>query len=148
MARYSTNLWLVVEDGEDDFLLLQRACSRLTPPPRLHWAKDGLEAKAYLARVGAYADRKEFPLPALILSDLKMPLMDGLELLDWVKHNRRLSEIPFILLTCSNARRDLDRAHELGADDYVVKPTELADLAKLLDFCVQPISDSGSIGRT
>jgi len=71
-------LWLVAEDTEDDFLLLQRACTRLSPAPKLQRASNGAEAQQYLAGEGPFNNRDAYPLPSMVVSDINMPLMDGL----------------------------------------------------------------------
>jgi len=131
MASLAT-LWLVAEDGTDDFLLLERVCAQIRPRPQLLWVKDGLEAKRYLAGDGKFADRENFPLPDLILSDVKMPRMNGLELLDWVKGQPSLRSIPFVMLSSSPLDCDRDRATSLGADGYLVKELNLRALSESL----------------
>jgi CheY-like chemotaxis protein len=125
-------LWLVAEDGDDDFLLLQRACTQIRPRPQLQWVKDGLEAQCYLAGSGRFADRHSFPLPDLILSDVKMPQLNGFELLAWVKTQPSLESIPFVVLSSSPLERDRDRADKLGADRYLVKEPNPAALSAAL----------------
>ena len=71
-------LWLVAEDSEDEFLLLQRACSRLSPAPKLQRASNGVEVQHYLAGEGPFNNRDAYPLPSMVVSDINMPLMDGL----------------------------------------------------------------------
>ena len=105
--------WLVVEDDENEFLLFSRACQRLAPsPPRLHWVKDGIKAQSHLSG--------NAPQPALIVSDLKMPGMDGLKLLGWAKTQPVLRGVPFMMLSNSNASRDREKARALGVDEYQV----------------------------
>ncbi len=123
-----SDLWLVAEDSDYDFFFFQRACSRLTPPPKLQRASNGLEARHYLAGDAPFDNREAFPVPSVVVSDLKMPLMDGLELLTWLKD--RAMHIPFVLLTSSNAQSDRDRACARGADEYLVKPGSFEDLVK------------------
>jgi CheY-like chemotaxis protein len=129
----NTNFWLVVEDQEAEFLLLNRACLRLEPPPTVHWVPDGLEAQRYLAGVGEFGDRNRFPLPRLIISDLKMPRMDGFELLAWIKRQPSLSAIPFVVFTSSDLHQDRARAQELGVEAYLLKPTDSRVLVGVLE---------------
>ena len=128
MPSDESNLWLVAEDSDDDFFFFHRACSRLSSPPRLQRASNGLEAKQYLAGHAPFDNRKQFPVPSIVVSDLKMPLMDGMELLTWSKN--QVAQIPFVLLTSSDAQSDRDRACEGGADEYLVKPGTFEDLVK------------------
>ncbi len=124
MAQDTSGLWLVVEDQSDDFLLLERASLHVKPPPRLFWVKDGTEAQHYLAGIGQFSDRQVYPLPSLVLSDIKMPCMDGLELLAWFRSQAEMQNIPFVFLTCSSMVTDQQRAQELAVDGYLVKPTD------------------------
>ncbi|MFO1497987.1 MAG: response regulator [Verrucomicrobiota bacterium] len=132
MAVDNPTFWLAVEDQEDDFFLLERACLRIQPRPKLHWAQDGLQAKSYLAGEGQFGDRQMFPLPGLILCDVKMPYCNGFELLAWVKQTPHLAEIAFVILTNSNSPADREQANRLGADEFVVKPGAVADLRNVI----------------
>ncbi len=110
--------WLLVEDDDNDFLFFRRACgSAFSKPPLLHRECDGFAAKTFLS---ANAE-----LPGLIVSDLMMPRMDGLQLLQWVRGQPRFEPVPFVLLSSSDFERD--RAESLGADDYFVKPASHQD---------------------
>jgi CheY-like chemotaxis protein len=131
------NLWLVVEDSENDILLLRRVCARLVPAPKLYCVSDGIAAKEYLL---AEIARKGMTLPSLILSDLNMPLLNGLELLSWVKSQQQLAGIPFIILTSSTDSGNRDSALQLGADAYLVKPGNFSRLVGDL----QAIQGSGA----
>jgi len=122
---------LIVEDNEDDFLLLQRAFRKAEVPVTLKWVKDGSEAKAYLLGEDAYGNRAEYPMPGFILADLKMPRMDGFELLAWVRSVVFLRRIPFVVLTSSNQNSDINKAYDMGANSYLVKPGEFQDLMQL-----------------
>jgi two-component system, chemotaxis family, chemotaxis protein CheY len=120
-----TGLWLVVEDDDDDFFLFCRACSRaLEPQPILHREKDGVAAKTFL--------RNNPGAPRLIVSDLKMPGMNGLKLLQWVRSQAALSKVPFIMLSNSNDEQDVTAARAYGVDDYQVKPFDLRDYRELV----------------
>jgi CheY-like chemotaxis protein len=114
---------LVAEDNDDDFFLLERCCNRIDPVPKLIRAKDGLEALSCLST-------SPFT-PSLILSDLKMPRLSGIELLFWVKQQEGLNGVPFLILTSSRHDKDFKAAQELGVDDYMVKPSRLSDLEVL-----------------
>ena len=92
--------------------------------PAIHWEKDGAAAQNFL---------EEHPdAPSVVISDIKMPKLDGLELLDWVRHQPSLKSVPFVILTSSNSQRDRDQAECSGADKYLVKPTELRALGLLV----------------
>jgi len=128
MTSDGSILWLVAEDSNDEFFLLQRACSELSPAPKLRRANNGVEAQKYLAGERPFGDRSAYPLPALVVSDLNMPLMNGLELLDWFKAQAWKPTISFVLLTSSKDQNDIDQAQERGADEYLVKPGRFGDL--------------------
>jgi two-component system, chemotaxis family, response regulator Rcp1 len=130
MARTASNLWLVVEDDSNDFALLERACRRITPPPTLLHFENGSAAQTYLASV---LDRGSPDLPALILSDIKMPRMDGFELLAWIRDHQTLFATPFIIITGSDMQVDRDRARALRADGYLVKPSGLPILVEAVE---------------
>jgi CheY-like chemotaxis protein len=117
---------LIAEDNQDDFFLVQRAFRRADIPVELKWVKDGSEAKAYLSDIGRMQ-----PAPALILADLKMPRMDGFELLTWVRSNPSLRRIPFVVLTSSSQNPDINRAYDMGANSYLVKPSRFEELMSL-----------------
>jgi two-component system, chemotaxis family, response regulator Rcp1 len=127
------NLWLVVEDDANDHALVERACRRISPPPMLLHVRNGQAARDYLLGLCDLPDQESPVLPALILSDIKMPRMDGLELLAWVKSHPTLSVISFVILTGSTLQVDRDRARELRADGYLVKPSSFSVLIRAVD---------------
>lgn len=110
---------LYVEDDDDDITLMLVFLKTLGLGSRIESARNGIEALDYLAR----ASRGEAALPALILADIKMPRMDGLELLARVRGDTLLDGIPFMVLTTSGDMRDRSEADRLGADSYRQKPT-------------------------
>ena len=122
---------LIAEDAEDDFFMLRRAFERAGIDARLEWARNGEAAKAYLTGEASFEDRGEHPLPALILADLKMPVMNGFELLSWVRRQPFLRRIPFVVLTGSDRNPDINRAYDLGASSYLVKPHGFDELHKV-----------------
>lgn len=124
MTSVNEDWWLVVEDHEDEFILMRRACARaLAPSPRLEWQSDGIAAVEYL--------KQRTDPPRLIVSDLKMPRMDGFELLAWAARQPFLRATPFVMLSNSGQGDDQRRALELGADGYWVKPTRVADFHEI-----------------
>jgi CheY-like chemotaxis protein len=116
---------LYIDDDDNDVLLLKHAirCARLHFD--LQVVNDPEKAAAYLTGQGGFADREIFPLPELILLDLKMPRMGGLEVLAWIRSQPLLKRLVVIVLTASSQGSGVNRAYELGANSYLVKPVEL-----------------------
>lgn len=117
----SKRLILLVEDDEDDVILLQRALADVHVTNPTHVVADGEEAIRYLSGEGPFANRDKFPLPALVLLDLKLPRRPGVEVLRWIKR-RKTNVIPVIVFTSSSNVGDVKAAYEAGAASYVVKP--------------------------
>lgn len=122
---------LIAEDSHDDYFLIQRAFQKAEIQADLRWVKDGTEAKAYFTGEGVFADRAEYPLPVLVLADLKMPRMSGFELLSWVRAQPHLRRIPIVVLTSSSQNPDVNRAYDMGANSYLVKPGKFEDLLNM-----------------
>jgi CheY-like chemotaxis protein len=123
---------LLVEDDENDVMLLQRAFRRAAIVNPLQVVRHGDDAVAYLEGTGEFADRALHPLPVLMLLDLKLPRRTGLEVLRWVKERTGLKRIPIVVLTSSKNDDDVNRAYELGANSYVVKPVSFETLLELV----------------
>ena len=115
---------LLVEDREDDILLVRRAFERGGISNPFHVVRDGEEAVQYLAGEGKYSNRAEYPLPDLILADLKLPGVDGFDLVRWIRRQPGFGSIPVVVLTSSDAIRDVNRACSLGANSFLVKPLD------------------------
>ncbi len=113
---------LLVEDSPGDVRLTQEAFQELDANVRLHVARDGVEAIAFLTRAGSHFDA---PRPDLILLDLNMPILNGMEVLTCIKADASLKLIPVIMLTISDSEEDIVKAYELGANCYLGKPVEL-----------------------
>ena len=122
---------LLVEDDSNDVLLFQRAFGRTNVNALLNVCQDGEEALHYLSGEGLWNDRERFPLPVLILLDLKLPRKSGLEVLAWIRAQKSLSRIPVVVFTSSRERKDVNEAYDLGANSYLVKP---AGFEYLLDY--------------
>jgi CheY-like chemotaxis protein len=123
---------LLVEDDENDLFLVQRSIerSRLVNPVRV--VRDGEEAIRYLAGEGCYSDRRAHPRPFLMLLDLHMPLVNGFEVLRWVRERPEYASLKIAVLTASSDERDYQRAMELGADSYFIKPGSLDEFVNLM----------------
>jgi CheY-like chemotaxis protein len=125
---------LLVEDDLNDIFLVKRAfkLARIRNP--LQVVTDGLEAMNYLSGNDKYADRKTYPLPKLIVMDIKMPRKTGFEVLEWVKGDGRpLRRIPIIIVSSSDNPADINRAYELGANAYMVKPMDFKAVEHLFE---------------
>lgn len=130
------NVLLHVEDDPNDVLLLQRAFKKANLAVPIQAVGDGDKAVAYLSGAGEYADREKFPLPALVLLDLKMPRKSGLETLAWIRGEAKLRRLVVVVFTSSRHDEDVNKAYELGANSYVVKPVgfdTLVELVRLLN---------------
>ena len=123
---------LVAEDEETDVLLLRHALNKAGLPHELIVAQDGNEAIEYLRGEPPYADRTQHPLPALVLLDLKMPEMTGFDVLAWLQNRPDLKELPAVVLTSSADEADRQRAQQLGAADYFVKPESVQGLIQVV----------------
>jgi CheY-like chemotaxis protein len=126
---------LLVEDLENDVIFIRRALQKAAVPNPLHVVRSGEAAIQYLSGEGRYANRAEYPLPDLILLDLKMPGADGYDVLIWIRDQPGIRAIPVVVLTSSDLIFDVNRAYELGANSFLVKPFDFenyTELAKLL----------------
>ena len=117
-------IFLLVEDDRNDQQLVELEFQRVSLNIQLITVQDGSEAIEYIEGRGEYADRARFPIPHVILLDLKMPRVTGFEFLEWLrsKSPHRARFIPVIVLSSSNLEPDIDRAYSLGANSYLVKP--------------------------
>ncbi len=111
---------MLAEDDENDILFMRLAFRKAGLQNPLMPVHDGEEAIEYLSGCGRFADRERYPLPCLVLTDLKMPRVNGLELLAWIKARPEFEHIPAIVLSSSNLPEDRERAKERGAADYWV----------------------------
>ncbi len=120
---------LLVEDRDDDVKLLLRAFKKTRLPARVEVARNGGQAFAYLTGTAPYDDRERYPLPVLITLDLKMPRVDGYELLEKLKRDAALKNIPIVILTSVGEAASVSRTYALGADFYFVKPATAGGFA-------------------
>ena len=124
-------LILLAEDNEVDVLMTRRAFEKAGIVNPLEVVGDGEEAIAYLAGEGKYANREEYPLPVLLLLDLKMPRKNGLEVLSWIREQPTLRALRVVVLTTSDLYRDVNTAYQLGANSYLVKPIEFEQFVRI-----------------
>jgi CheY-like chemotaxis protein len=123
---------LVVEDSAQDAFLFKSAMGRAHTHASLHIVEDGAEAVRYLRCEGKYHDRRAYPFPNFIISDIKMPQMDGFQFLQWVRSHAETSQLPVVLFSSAGNEADAEQAYRLGANAYMVKPFSLLELTDLL----------------
>jgi CheY-like chemotaxis protein len=140
MSPGSTRI-LLVEDEPNDVLFVERAFRRLGLSETLSVAKDGQEAIDHLLGLGEYQDRIRFPLPTLMLLDLKLPRKSGFEVLSEMRLHPELRHVAVIVLTSSQEPADMTKAKELGARDYRVKPTGFDALMKMIQEILGSVAD-------
>jgi len=123
---------LLVEDNPDHAEMAVRSLEEHRVANRIEVASDGEAALDYLFRRGLYADPQTSPRPHLILLDLRLPKIDGLEVLKEIKADAELRRIPVVVLTSSQAERDLNRAYDSYVNSYLVKPVDFAKFIKMM----------------
>jgi len=124
LIRMSSKKILLVEDNTDDVLLTLRALQRANILNEVVVARDGAEALDYLTSEGQYAGRDVSDLPVVVLLDLKMPRMGGLEFLEKIRKIKALKFLPVVILTSSKEDRDICESYNLGANSYIQKPVD------------------------
>jgi two-component system response regulator len=117
-------LILLVEDNDDDVQLTLRALRQHKVETRVDVARDGAEALDYLFARGRFASRRPRDLPHLVLLDLKLPKVAGLEVLEEIRRNSLTRRLPIVVLTSSNVESDVARSYDLGANSYIRKPVD------------------------
>jgi CheY-like chemotaxis protein len=122
---------LVAEDDENHAFFIHRAFKQAGLKNPIRFVEDGAQAIAYLAGEGRFSNRDEFPLPSLLLLDLKMPNKNGFEVLEWLRAHPTLAPLRIIVLTTSGATVDINRAYRLGANSFLTKPMQFHDLVQL-----------------
>ena len=123
---------LLAEDRPDDVFLMERALQKVRSRHPLRVVADGQKAIEYLSGEGDYSDRVAFPFPGLVILDLKMPGVGGFEVVEWMRKNPRTRLTPIIILSTSAQPQDINRAYELGANAYMIKPADHRSLERLL----------------
>jgi two-component system, response regulator len=123
---------LLVEDNRHDAELTMRALTKSELRNKLHWVEDGVEALDFVRCTGAYRGRDPNQFPKLILLDLKMPRLNGLDVVRELKSDERTRPIPVVVMTSSNQSRDITESYRLGVNGYVTKPIHFMDLAEAI----------------
>jgi CheY-like chemotaxis protein len=123
---------LIAEDDPNDVFLLKRAFEKAGVNNPVIVARNGQEAIDYLNGSGKFTDRAAHPLPGLMFLDLKMPLVDGFDVLAWLNNRKMNRKLPVVVLTSSNQERDIKQAQQMGADDYRVKPQQFEELLRIV----------------
>jgi CheY-like chemotaxis protein len=124
---------LAAEDDPTDAYFFQRAFKRAGLPVLLHFVRDGQEVIDYLQGEGQFADRAAHPLPQLVLLDLKMPRLDGFEVLEWMRQQPGFNDLQVVIFSSSDEPKDINRAYGLGANWYLVKPHSMEELTDLVE---------------
>jgi CheY-like chemotaxis protein len=128
---------LVAEDSSDDIELIKLALDGDNVLGGFAFVRDGQEAIDYLEGEGSFADRSAYPFPDLVVLDLKMPQVNGLEVLRWVRKHAYWGQLPVVMLSGSSLAADIEEAYRLGANSYFIKPMRVDALADLLRALVR-----------
>lgn len=128
---------LLIEDDPNDIILFEKAVKKNKLPVEFSVVRDGEEAISYLSGRGKHKNRKDYPLPNLIVVDLKMPRKSGFEVLEWIKGHPELKNIPVVVLSSSKQPQDVKLAYRLGTNSYLVKPIGFKELHKLVEVLGQ-----------
>lgn len=123
---------MVAEDDEDTVLFMRRAFKKSGIDDGFQAVSDGVEAVAYLSGEGQYADRHKFPFPTVLLCDLKMPRMDGYELLRWLGEHESCKVVPTVIFSSSRLESDVHQCYVMGANAFLEKPTSPDEMAEVL----------------
>ena len=132
MTRHAPPI-LLVEDNPDHAELTTKALQRGKLANRIHWVKDGEEALHYLFHEGAYSNGKSAPRPGLILLDIRLPKVDGFEVLRRVKADQGLCSVPVVMLTTSDRGEEVSEAYRLGANSYITKPVRFSEFIEKIE---------------
>jgi CheY-like chemotaxis protein len=123
---------LLADDSDNDVAMFRRAFQRAGFQNPIQVVSDGDEAVAYLKGEGKFSNRAEYPLPALMLLDLKMPRKNGFEVLEWLRQQLSLRSLLVVVLTTSDAVRDINHAYTLGANSFLTKPLHMGEFDQMI----------------
>ena len=128
----NTQTILYVEDDENDVFLMDHAWKKAGVLNPLKTVSDGEQAVQYLSGKGKYANRDEYPLPMLVMLDLKLPKLHGLDVLKWIREQPAIQILPVIILSSSSQPQDIRTAYARGANSYLIKPPHVDGLMELV----------------
>jgi len=123
---------LLVEDSSNDAEMTMRALKKSVPGNRLYWVRDGVEGLDFVRCQGAFAERDRRHEIKLVLLDLKMPRLDGIDVLRALKGDPATKKIPIVMMTSSNAERDITETYDLGVNGFVTKPVQVKEFATVV----------------
>jgi CheY-like chemotaxis protein len=132
MSPLHDKLILQADDDENDVVFLSYVFKNAGIPNPLYAVPDGQEVIEYLSGTGEFGNRADHPIPTLIFLDLKMPRMDGLETLQWIRAHPLFHSLTVIMFTASAGQQDINRAYQLGANSFVIKPSGTDELTTLI----------------
>lgn len=124
---------LLVDDNPHDVILIRLAFRKVGIIDTIHLVKNGDEAMRYIAGDEKYADRRLYPPPTLVLLDLKMPGANGFEVLKWIRSQETFADLVVVVMSGSRDDADIQRAYELGANSYLIKPSKFEDLVRMME---------------
>ena len=122
---------LLIEDSENDILLLRHAFQKAGLSRALNVVRDGVDAMSYLLGLGEFSDREKNPVPSILLIDLNMPRLNGLELLAWLRNQPEFAHLMIVVLTGSARKEEINTAYKMGVNSYLVKPPSPGSLLEL-----------------
>ena len=123
---------LIGEDSEDDGFFLKRGFRNIGLKNPVQILTDGAKVIDYLRGEGEFEDRANFPFPSVLFLDIKMPRVDGFQVLEWLRDHQQCKVIPTLMFSSSDQPEDVERAYQLGANAYLEKPASLAELEDIL----------------
>lgn len=135
--KYDFEPVLIIEGNDDDAFLFRKALEKAGVRNPIRTVSDGREAIDYLSGAAPFGDRRRHPLPSIIYTALNLPKKNGFEILDWFNRHPERANIPVIVMSWSMEEEDVQRAYELGANSYMVKPETFGELIHSLQAAVE-----------